>query len=195
MKQLFKILEIITAFFQLNLLWLLFCLPIVTIFPATVALYCVVRQWILHNDYSVFRSFFQFFKQNFKQSFLLGVIWSLFICLLFMNFLILNNFGSFQHLLFTILSVFGLVVLFITIYIFPTIANYNVNWLTAIKNSLFFSIRYFYMTIAIIILLVLTLLLLVTWPITFMFIFCVFAFCHYHLCNVVFYKIQQKQSS
>jgi hypothetical protein len=40
----------------------------------------------------------------------------------------------------------------------------------------------------------LTLLILLTWPITFMFICCVFAFFNYYLCNVVFYKIQRTEA-
>jgi uncharacterized membrane protein YesL len=85
--------------------------------------------------------------------------------------------------------------LFITIFIFPTIANYNVNWTTAIKNSLFFSIRYILVTLSLIVLLILTILILFTWKITFMFIFCVYAYCNYHLCNIVFNRIQQLQTT
>jgi uncharacterized membrane protein YesL len=195
MRQLFKILEFVTAFFQLNLLWLLFCLPVITIFPATVAMYCVIRQWVLHKDYSVFRNFFQYFKENFKQSFVLGIIWIVFAGLFFLNFMLLKNFASFQYVLLAVLTLIGFVMLFITIFIFPTIANYNVNWLTAIKNSFFFSVRYILVTLSLIVLLILTILILFTWKITFMFIFCVYAYCNYHLCNIVFDRIQRLQPS
>jgi uncharacterized membrane protein YesL len=195
MKQLFKILEFATAFFQLNLLWLLFCLPIITIFPATVAMYCVIRQWVLHKDYSVFRSFFEFFKENFKQSIILGMIWTAFAGLFFLDFMLMKNLGSFQYILLPVLSLLGIVILFLTIFIFPTIANYNVNWLTAIKNSMFFSIRYFFVTLSVIVLFVLMVLFLYTWSITFLFIFCVYSYCNYYLCQLVFNKIQSVQSS
>ncbi|WHY01266.1 YesL family protein [Neobacillus sp. DY30] len=195
MKQLFKILEFVTAFFQLNLLWLLFCLPVITIFPATVAMYCVIRQWVLHKDYSVFRNFFQYFKENFKQSFILGIIWIIFGGLFFLNFMLLKNFTTFQYVLLPVLSLLGLVMLFITTFIFSTIANYNVNWTTAIKNSLFFSVRYILVTLSLMVLLILTILILFTWKITFMFIFCVYAYANYHLCNIVFERIQQLQKT
>ncbi|WP_420490885.1 DUF624 domain-containing protein [Neobacillus drentensis] len=32
---------------------MLFCIPVITIFTATVAMYCVTRHWILHKDFSV----------------------------------------------------------------------------------------------------------------------------------------------
>jgi uncharacterized membrane protein YesL len=195
MKQLFKILEFVTAFFQLNILWLLFCLPVITIFPATVAMYCVIRQWVLHKDYSVFRAFFQYFKENFKQSFILGLIWIVFAGVFYLDFMLMKNLGTFQYILLPVLSLIGIVILFITIFIFSTIANYNVNWLTAIKNSMFFSVRYFFVTLSVIVLFVLMALILYTWSVTFLFIFCAFAYCNYYLCHLVFNKIQTVQSS
>jgi uncharacterized membrane protein YesL len=195
MKQLFKILEFVTAFFQLNILWLLFCLPVITIFPATVAMYCVIRQWVLHKDYSVFRAFFQYFKENFKQSFILGLIWIVFAGVFYLDFMLMKNLGTFQYILLPVLSLIGIVILFITIFIFSTIANYKVNWLTAIKNSMFFSVRYFFVTLSVIVLFVLMVLILYTWSVTFLFIFCAFAYCNYYLCHLVFNKIQTVQSS
>jgi hypothetical protein len=69
----YTILLFISNFFLLNLLWLVMCLPIITIFPATAAMYGVVRQWIIHKDPSIFRPFFHYFKENFKQSILIEI--------------------------------------------------------------------------------------------------------------------------
>lgn len=190
-----RILEFVTAFFQLNILWLIFCLPVVTIFPATVAMYCVTRQWILHKDYSVFRSFFQFFKVNFKESFLLGIIWIIFAGLIFADFILLKNFGSFQYFLLPIITLLGIIIIFTTIFIFPVIANYSMNWLNYFKNSLFFSIRFFPTTLIAIIYLAMMGLIVVTWPITSLFIFSLGAYSIYSLCNRVFIKIQREKLS
>ncbi|WP_420489649.1 YesL family protein [Neobacillus vireti] len=191
----FRILEVVTAFFQLNFLWLLLCLPVITIFPATVAMYCVTRQWILHKDYSVFRPFIHYFKENFKQSFGLGLIWLAFSGLFFVDFLLMKNLGSFQYILLPILSIMGILLLFTSIFIFPAIANFNLSWLNAIKNSLFFSIRYLVTTLAAILYIGLLALILFTWPITFLFIFSLGAYSIYFLCNRVFIKIQRANPS
>jgi uncharacterized membrane protein YesL len=191
----FRILEVVTAFFQLNILWLLLCIPVITIFPATVAMYCVTRQWILHKDYSVFRPFIQYFKENFKQSFGLGLIWIAFSGLFFVDFLLMKNLGSFQYILLPILSIMGILILLTSIFIFPTIANFNLSWLNAIKNSLFFSIRYLLTTLAAILYIGLLALILFTWPITFLFIFSLGAYSIYFLCNRVFTKIQHVNPS
>jgi uncharacterized membrane protein YesL len=187
---LFKILDYVTAFVQLNILWLICCIPVITIFPATVAMFCVIRQWILHKDTSIYRPFFQFFKENFKLSFLLGLIWTLFVGLFLIDFLLMKNFGQFQYILLPVLTFIGLVILFISVFIFPIIANYTVDWLKALKSSFFFSIRYILTTISAILLLGLSVLILITWPITFIFIFSLYAFCIYLLCDRIFRKVE-----
>jgi uncharacterized membrane protein YesL len=186
----FRTLEVVTAFFQLNILWLLLCIPVITIFPATVAMYCVVRQWILHKDYSVIRPFVQYFKGNFKQSVGLGLIWMVFCGLFFVDFLLLKNVGSYQYILLPILTIMGILLLFTSIFIFPTIANFNLSWLNAIKNSLFFSVRYLVTTLGAILYIGLMALILFRWPITFLFVFSLGAYSIYFLCNRVFTKIQ-----
>ncbi|WP_160724412.1 YesL family protein [Bacillus sp. USDA818B3_A] len=191
----FRVLEVVTAFFQLNIIWLILCIPVVTIFPATVAMYCVSRQWVLHNDFSVFRPFFKYFKENFKQSFGLGLIWLVFSGLGVIDFLLLRSFGSFQYFLLPILTLMGILLLLISIFIFPTIANFNLNWLNAIKNSLFFSIRYLPTTIAAILYIGLMGLILFTWPITILFVFSLGSYSIYLLCNRIFKKIQQVNPS
>jgi uncharacterized membrane protein YesL len=79
----------LSNFFLLSLLWLLMCLPIVTIFPATASLFAVVRDWKTKSSTHLFSIFFRYFKENFKQSILPGLIWvclskNLIVCLRFL---------------------------------------------------------------------------------------------------------------
>jgi uncharacterized membrane protein YesL len=192
-EKIMRILEFLTSFFLLNILWLLFCLPVMTIFPATVAMYCVIRQWILHKEYSVFRPFIHFFKKNFKLGFLLGLVWLAFAGIFSIDYFLMENLGEFQSILLPILTIFGTLFLSISSFIFSTIANYNVHFMSAIKNSLFFSVRYFPTTIASIFLLALCVLFVLTWSVTFFFIFSVYAYVNYLLCYRVFTKISAVQ--
>lgn len=58
----------------LNLCWLLFSLPLVTMIPATDAVFEVLKEWEAEGrTTSVFKQFKQTFKQNFKQSFKWGI--------------------------------------------------------------------------------------------------------------------------
>lgn len=188
----FRMLEIVTAFFQLNILWLLFCLPVVTIFPATVAMYCVTRQWIIHKDYSVFRSFMKFFKENFKQSFVLGLIWLFMAGVLFLDFSLMNSLGSLQPIFYSIFLLVAFILVLTTIYIFPMMSHYSMKTTDIVKNSFFFSLRFLPTTFLALLCLVATVAILYFWQITFIFIYGVCAFCISFLCQRVFQKVQEQ---
>lgn len=188
----FRMLEIVTAFFQLNILWLLFCLPVITIFPATVAMYCVTRQWIIHKDYSVFRSYMKFFRENFIQSFVLGLIWLVLSGLLFLDFTLMNSLGSLQPIFYSIFLLIGFILLLTTIYIFPMMSHYRMKTIDIVKNSFFFSLRFFSTTFLSLLCIAATGLILYFWQITFLFIYCVCAFCISFLCHRVFQKVQEQ---
>lgn len=58
----------------LNLTWLLFSLPIVTLIPATDAVFEVVNEWKEdEKPESIFKQFKYYFRKNFKRSFKLGL--------------------------------------------------------------------------------------------------------------------------
>ena len=63
-----KIADLVT----LNLLWLICCLPVVTIGASTSALYCVTLKMAGNEDTYVCSSFFHSLKENMKQSL---IIW------------------------------------------------------------------------------------------------------------------------
>lgn len=79
-------LEKVSNLFILNVIWLIACLPIITIFPATAAMFSVIRQWKLHDETSVFMPFTKHFKLNFKQSLLIGLLWIPFAFLLYIDY-------------------------------------------------------------------------------------------------------------
>ena len=61
----------------LHILWLVCCLPVVTIGPATTALYYVLMKDIRNEGKHYYRMFFRSFKENFRKGFLLGIIFLL----------------------------------------------------------------------------------------------------------------------
>ncbi|GIN71399.1 hypothetical protein J14TS2_18740 [Bacillus sp. J14TS2] len=142
-SKIYKSLEFIMTFFVLNLIWLIMCLPIFTIFPATTAMFGVVREWKRHGDTPVLATFFRILKENFIQSFIVGSLWTGAAILLLVDFMFTNQLTSdIKYLLFTFF--FGLTLFFIlsTVVIFPVLAHYKVTAITAIKKALILSIRY-----------------------------------------------------
>ncbi len=59
---------------SLNILYMVCCLPIVTIGPATAGMTKVLRNYSLEKNSFIFHDFFDSFKKNFKQSLVVGLI-------------------------------------------------------------------------------------------------------------------------
>lgn len=60
--------------FWLSILWLLCCIPVITIGASTIALYYVMLKLVKDEETTVTREFFHSFKQNFLQSLPVTVI-------------------------------------------------------------------------------------------------------------------------
>src|SRR3954471_19403052 len=120
---LYQIINTISNFFLLNILWLLMCLPIVTIFPATAALFAVLREWQTKRSTQLFTLFFRYFKENLVQSVMLSIIWAFCSSILYVDFLFTNQMTSNLKPIFSI-TLFLVTILFsfTTIYLFPVMA-------------------------------------------------------------------------
>ncbi|MBU8918223.1 DUF624 domain-containing protein [Bacillus sp. FJAT-29953] len=146
--KLYKTMEFIMNAFLLNALWLVMCLPILTLFPSTTAMFGVVREWQKHKDIRVISAYFRHFKGNFKQSFVLGILWLIFTCLLIGDFIITNQLNSnLKYALFAFFFLLTIVYLFASITIFPVIVHYRVSWKDAIKNAMLLSIGKLHFTL------------------------------------------------
>lgn len=63
-----RILSRIFDLIVLNILWAVFCLPIVTIGASTTALYSVTLKMVVNEEGYLIRDFWRAFKRDFKQS-------------------------------------------------------------------------------------------------------------------------------
>ncbi|WP_062105439.1 YesL family protein [Bacillus niameyensis] len=191
-SRLYTILETVSFFFLLNILWFVMCLPIITIFPATAAMFGVIRQYVIKKDSAVFLPFFRFFKENFKQSFLLGILVSIFGYILYIDFMLIGTLGKvMQNLLLASLFLIASIGLLTSIYIFPMMVHYKLTLWRVVKNSFFFAIKYFPSTLLSIILLVLMFVFLNYLPVTFLLIFSFVAYLVFMICYSRFYKEEE----
>lgn len=69
-----RALGVVGNFCLLNLLWLLFSLPVITVFPATVAMFGIMKEWTNGSEPPVLSTFFTIFKKNVLKSSLIGVV-------------------------------------------------------------------------------------------------------------------------
>ncbi|MEK3888232.1 YesL family protein [Bacillus sp. FSL K6-3431] len=185
-------LEKVSNLFILNVIWLIACLPIITIFPATAAMFSVIRQWKLHDETSVFMPFTKHFKLNFKQSLLIGLLWIPFAFLLYIDyFYVIQALEKWRTFLLVPLFFIAMIFMFMSTFLFPVMIHYQLRLRDVLKNSFIVSLAYFPTTLLIIIFGGICLLIIIYVPVTFLIIFSIWANINFLLCNRSFNKIEK----
>lgn len=141
--------------FELNVLWLLCCIPIFTIGPSTTAFFYAMINLIRGEEGYLHKDFFRSFRQNFKQSTLVGLALMAVGGFLAVDVYIAHKSGTG---IYTFLMVFFAIIFllwaFVTLYTFPLLAKFE----NSTKNTLIFaftlSIRHFPQTLLMLLVLV-----------------------------------------
>ncbi len=125
----------------LNILWLVCCIPVITIGASTTALYTIMLKMVKNEEGYIFRGFFRAFKSNFKQS---TVIW---IVLLLAGIICRIDAGAAGTISGTagliMRSVFyliGFILLSVMIYVFPLTARYENSIRATFRNALILTV-------------------------------------------------------
>jgi uncharacterized membrane protein YesL len=137
-----KLLEWISRLALLNILWISFTLlglVIFGFFPATVAMFAVVRKWMLGNEeMSIFKTFWNAYKREFLKSNLLGIIIVAIGLILYIDYqFILNSSNRFVSILYVPFFIITLIVISMLFYIIPIFVHYDMKISQVIKNSFF----------------------------------------------------------
>lgn len=126
----------------LNLLFLLSCVPLVTIGAASTALYTVCFRIGTEREQGVCRSYFQAFRENFKQGTILWLILALFLITGFLNTLLLYSLEGELHYLFLLTAILLVLAVMIFSYAFPLVSQFSNDIRSTLKNALFLSLGY-----------------------------------------------------
>lgn len=112
--------------FVLNILWLVCCLPIVTIGPATTAFFYALIQLLRGENGYISRDFFRSFRQNFRQGILLGVPLTAVGAFLALDITLCYRSGTGIYTFFMVFfAVLFLFWAFLTLYSFPLLAKFE----------------------------------------------------------------------
>lgn len=146
----YKIASELAYLVMLGALWLVFTLPLITIGVSTTAAYYVATKRKAGRDDYLFSGFLKSYRENFLPALSITIIWAVFGFLIYLNISILMD--GISGILSTVLSV-GLLIItiqwtFITIFVFPILARFQVTALQAIKSAFFMSNRHFKTTLA-----------------------------------------------
>ncbi|RFB15338.1 DUF624 domain-containing protein [Bacillus sp. HNG] len=125
----------ISKFAYINILWLGFSLVgliVLGFFPATMAMFAVIRKWLMgETDIPVFHTFWSIYKVEFLKSNGLGLIIVIVGGLIILDLVFVKNFSVIQIpiYLFMFLAVLTL------LYIFPVFVHYELKIVHIIKNA------------------------------------------------------------
>ena len=186
----YRWLEVATDFFLLNLMWLVACLPVVTIFPSTAALFGVVRDWVRDKEGGLAHNFVSRFRENFGQSLLVGAVWGVFGVALFLDFLVANQLSFWVGVVLkSVLVLASSVYALGSVFLFPVMVHYETDWKTVIKNSVLMSIGRLPTTLMCLAFLVVMVGLTVVVPFLVVITGSITAYVVYRLCDRVFRKM------
>lgn len=136
----------------ISVLWLICCIPVVTIGAATTAAYYTMVKTVKKQRGTLLHEFFQSFGQNFKDSAVINAVY-----LLIMGILVFNIYWMYQDLgrtdsglafqmLFIYLTLF-LLMLAAGIYTYPVLSRFEMKKFTLVKFSILIMFRNFHITL------------------------------------------------
>ena len=132
-----KLLRALCDLMILNVLWAICSLPVLTVGPATSALFNIELKITKDEPVSTIKEFFSAFKDNFKQAFVLGII-AIFATAVFwadITFALAQE-GSGRTLYIILSSVVGVLLLIFVTFAFPLQARYENTLKGCIINAL-----------------------------------------------------------
>ena len=142
-----------TNLLKLNFIFLIFCIPIVTIGPAIGALTSVTIKMVKDEPVDWFYDFKEAFKKNWKQSFVLGILQSIVAIVIGCAFLYYFQLtGIAYYCMMFIISVISAIVFMSFIYLYPMTILVNLKIKDIVKNSYLLSIiniKYSIITLAV----------------------------------------------
>lgn len=143
----------------LNILFLISCLPFVTIPAATVALFGVSRKLLQGDEQSIFTVYRKLFMRNFRRSLGVGFLMTVIgLCLLLNFHLLIHIKTSLNPVFFTSLCFVGCIYIITMLYLFPLMINGNFSLKQLIIKSFTIGVYKFHITVLNLIILVVLLL-------------------------------------
>lgn len=128
---------------MLNLVFIICCIPIVTVGASITALYYVTLKMVRNEESYIFRSFFRSFRQNFKQATIINLIMIAAAVLLYLDTHITKAMGDpMGKIMGVIFAVITLVYLIVLLYIYPILAKFYNSIKNTFKNSILMGISH-----------------------------------------------------
>jgi len=147
----FQLLGKVCDMLFVSVVYIVLCLPIVTIGPANTALYYAIVKVIRRERGYIFREFFRSFKLNFKRGAIVGILLTL--AMIILGFDILYAWGltepdsSKGSLLMGVFIGIAFLVISFSIYVFPILSRFDMTVKQLFKAAVYMSMRHIHFTI------------------------------------------------
>lgn len=164
-----------------------------TVFPATAAMFTVARKWVTgESDVALFKTFFRGYKENYKQSMIGGLLYTVLIAVLVVNFLFYRE--QFSVVSYIFLAFLALIIASLFNF-FSMLVHYHMKTFQLIKNALLITIGKPFRSLSNIIMVALVI--VVSWNFMkgFMFVFftgSIVAFISFWNFNIIYMKLQEQ---
>jgi uncharacterized membrane protein YesL len=149
--RLYRVCEWIMNLAYINLLWILFTLcgfVAAGMWPATVAMFAVMRKWLQGEDVPVFRTYWGYYKQEFVKGNALGYILSAVGILLWFDLRWFLTFDSPLSEVFTVVTlVMGLLYAFTSLYLYPVYVHFEMPFFHYFRATLLIGMSHPFSTI------------------------------------------------
>lgn len=130
----------------LSFIYILICIPIITIGPANTAMYYATVKVIRRERGYLFREFFKAFKLNFKRAAAIGVVLSIMYIIIgfdiYASWASLSGNTSVSSIMFGIYIAIALILTSFTVYVFPVLSRFELKTKQLIKVVFFMSMKH-----------------------------------------------------
>lgn len=164
-SKIFQTASLVSTLLLYNILWLICCIPVITIGSATTAMYRIIFNVKERKSTSI-RTFFAAFREDFKKS---TISWIFLLVFSFAAIFYANSLSIFtdkmmQTVLIAILLLVSCPLIIASVYIFPLLSYYDNTLIQTWKNAFTLGLLRLPQTICIVILQLCPLLFRFVWP-------------------------------
>jgi uncharacterized membrane protein YesL len=145
----YRVLLAFTNLLLLNLAWALTSLPVITLVPATAAMFGVVRDWRRGDEPTILPAFVRHLRANFRQAFGIGLLWLVTLAALFLDYRLVGELpAAAQFAAVVVLALATAAFAATSVYLFPVMVGYHARWWVVIRNSFLLGISQLHTTFA-----------------------------------------------
>lgn len=150
-SKLYQAMSRFTDLVKLNLLWLLFSLPVVTLGISTIAAYTVTLKMSEEREGRIAHDFVRAFKENWKQGIVMSFITIISVWAIYLDFQLADAVEENGFIFLIVGIITAYILIFSLCYAYPLLARYENTIFLTLKNSFHIGMKYFIRTIVMLI--------------------------------------------